>query len=92
MTAFTTEKINCCFPLAKNTLPLQDERKRLVIYNLERKVWTVYMRHQTARSVQFDLDLHCPQKLLVSSTVEKELMHSITMLLTNTVRSIKFVL
>ena len=26
------------------------------------------------RSVQSDLDLHCPQKLLVSSSAEKELM------------------
>ena len=31
------------------------------------------MRDQTAQSVQSDLDLHCPQKLLVSSPVRKEL-------------------
>ena len=37
-------------------------------------MWTVYIRDQTARSVQSDLDLHCPQKLLLSSTVGKELM------------------
>ena len=36
-------------------------------------MWTVQIRDQTARSVQSDLDLHCPQKLLVSSTVRKEL-------------------
>ena len=29
---------------------------------------------QTARSVQPDLDQHCPQKLLMSSTGGKELM------------------
>ena len=29
--------------------------------------------HQTARSVQSDGDLHCRQKLLVSSSVRKEL-------------------
>ena len=28
---------------------------------------------QTARSVQSDLDLHCPQKFRVSSLVRKEL-------------------
>ena len=28
---------------------------------------------KTARSLQSDLDLHCPQKLLVSSSVSKEL-------------------
>ena len=37
------------------------------------KMWTVYIRDQTARSVQSDLDVHCPQKLLVSSTVMKDL-------------------
>ena len=37
-------------------------------------MWTVYIKDQTARCVQPDLDLHCPQKLLVSSTVRKELM------------------
>ena len=37
------------------------------------KMWTVWIRDQTARSVQSDLDLHCPQKLLVSSSVRKEL-------------------
>ena len=38
-------------------------------------MWEVYIRDQTARSVQSDLDLHSPQKLLGSSTVRKELMH-----------------
>ena len=33
---------------------------------------TVYIRDQTTRSVQSDLDLHCPQKLLVLSTTRKE--------------------
>ena len=37
------------------------------------KMWTVEIRDQTAHSVQSDLDLHCPQKLLVSSTIGKEL-------------------
>ena len=31
------------------------------------------VRDQTAHSVQSDLDLHSPQKLLVSSAVRKEL-------------------
>ena len=31
------------------------------------------MRDQTAHFVQSDLDLHCPQKLLASSSVRKEL-------------------
>ena len=33
----------------------------------------MWIRYQTAHSVQSDLDLHCPQKLLVSSSVKKEL-------------------
>ena len=37
------------------------------------KMWTVYIRDQTAYSMQSDLDLHCPQKPLVSSTVRKKL-------------------
>ena len=36
-------------------------------------MWTVQIRDQTARSVQSDLDLHCPQKLLVLSIVGNEL-------------------
>ena len=36
-------------------------------------MWIVLIRDQSARSVQSDLDLHCPQKLLVSSSVRKEL-------------------
>ena len=32
------------------------------------KMWTVWIKDQTAHS-----DLHCPQKLLESSTVRKEL-------------------
>ena len=36
-------------------------------------MWTVYVRDQTARSVQSDLDVHCPQKLPISSTEGKEL-------------------
>ena len=35
-------------------------------------MWTVQIRDQTAHSVQSDLDLHCPQKLLVSSSVRKK--------------------
>ena len=35
--------------------------------------WTVQIRDQSARSVQSDLELHCPQELLVSSTVGLEL-------------------
>ena len=34
-------------------------------------MWTVWMKDQTARSVQSDLDLHCPQKILVSSSGKK---------------------
>ena len=37
------------------------------------KLWTVKIRNQTPRSVQSDLDLHCPQKLLVSTSLRKEL-------------------
>ena len=37
-------------------------------------MWVVYIRAQTAHSVQSDLDVLCPQKLLVSSSVRKELM------------------
>ena len=37
------------------------------------KMWTVWIRDQTETSVQSDLDLHCPQKLVVLSTVRKEL-------------------
>ena len=35
------------------------------------KMWTVQIRDQTSFSVQFNLDLNCPQKLLVSSSVRK---------------------
>ena len=48
------------------------------------KMWTVLIRDQTARSVQSDLDLHCPQKTLVSPIVSKEL--NITY---NTLHSVK---
>ena len=43
-------------------------------------MWTVWIRDQTAHSVQSDLDLHCPHtgNLLVSSTVSKELMHVVS--------------
>ena len=37
------------------------------------EMWTVQIRDQTALSVQSDLDLQYPQKLLLSSTVGKEL-------------------
>ena len=37
------------------------------------KTWTVQMTDQTAPSLQSDLDLHCSQKLLVSSSVRKDL-------------------
>ena len=37
------------------------------------KMWTVQIRDQTTCFVQSDLDLHCPQKLLVSTSVKKEL-------------------
>ena len=36
-------------------------------------MWTVSIRDHTARFVQFDLDLHCPQTLPVSSSVRKEI-------------------
>ena len=38
-------------------------------------MWTVWIRDHTARSAQSDFDLHCPQKLLGSSSVRKELTH-----------------
>ena len=37
------------------------------------KVWTVQITDQNVLSVQSDLDLHCPQKLLLSSSVRKEI-------------------
>ena len=37
------------------------------------KIWIVYIRDQTVHSVQSDLDLHCPQKLFVSSSLRKDL-------------------
>ena len=36
-------------------------------------MWTVEIRDQTAHSVQSYLNLHCPQKLLVSSSVRRKL-------------------
>ena len=36
-------------------------------------MWTVLIKDQTTHSVQSDLDLHCLQKLPLSSTVRKEL-------------------
>ena len=38
-------------------------------------MWTVYMTDKTARSVRSlnTIDLHCPQKLLVSSAIRKEI-------------------
>ena len=36
-------------------------------------MWIVQIRDQTTRSVLSDLDLICPQKFLVSSSVRKEL-------------------
>ena len=36
-------------------------------------MWTVFITDQTARSVQSDLDLPCPQKPLVYLPVRKEL-------------------
>ena len=36
-------------------------------------MWTMYIRDQTARSVQSDLDLHCPQNVFVSLAVGNEL-------------------
>ena len=41
------------------------------------EMWTMYIRDQTACSVQSDLDLHCPQKILESSTVKKELENNV---------------
>ena len=36
-------------------------------------MWRVYVGDRAAHSVQSDLELHCPKKLLMSSTVVKEL-------------------
>ena len=51
------------------------------------KMWTVQIKDQTACSVQSDLNLHCPQKLLVPSSVRKEVKyiyeHLKTLLLEN---------
>ena len=38
------------------------------------KMWTEEIQDQTAHSVHSDLDLHCPQKLLMWSTAGKELL------------------
>ena len=46
--------------------------KKLFSYNLE-KMLTVRIKDQTAHSLQSDLNLHCPQKLLVSSPASKAL-------------------
>ena len=35
---------------------------------------TMQIKDQTAQNVQSDLDLHCPQKLLVSTSVRKDLL------------------
>ena len=32
-------------------------------------MWTVKIRDQTAQTVQSDIDLHCPHKLLVTSSI-----------------------
>ena len=37
-------------------------------------MWAVWIRDQTAHFVKSDLDLHCSQKLLVSSTLRNELL------------------
>ena len=37
------------------------------------KIWAILITDQTARSVLSDLDLHDPEKLLVLSSVMKEL-------------------
>ena len=36
-------------------------------------MWTVWIRDQTAHSVQSDHDLHCPQKPLMMSLFGKKL-------------------
>ena len=36
-------------------------------------MWIVLIRDHTSRSVQSDLNLHCPQKVPVSSSVREEL-------------------
>ena len=41
-------------------------------------MWTVTIRDQPACSMQSDLKLHCPLKLLLSSTVRKDLTHTMT--------------
>ena len=37
------------------------------------EMWTVKIEDQLAQTMQSDLNLHCSQKLCVSSTVRKEL-------------------
>ena len=34
-------------------------------------MWTAHTRDQTTQKLKFDLDLHCPRKLLVSSSGRK---------------------
>ena len=47
--------------------------KKQFSYDLCRvKMWTVQIGDQTVRSVQSDLDLHCPHKFPVSSTLRKD--------------------
>ena len=37
------------------------------------KMWKLQFKDQTTHSLQSDLDLHCPQNILVLSSVRKEL-------------------
>ena len=61
--------MNSSFSLAKNTL---QDKETVQLYP-RMKMWTVQIRDQTARSVQSDLDLRCPQQLFLSSPVRIEL-------------------
>ena len=57
--------------MATDTFLLQDEK--IVYLKFWLQEWIVYIRDQTARFVQSDLNLHYHQQLLVSSIVRKEL-------------------
>ena len=47
-------------------------------------MWTVWIKDQTARSVQSDLDLHCPLKFLSKDRVNStHIYHSIKMIHTD---------
>ena len=53
-------------------------------------MWTVKITDQTAHSVQSDLDLHCPQKLIVLSSVRTELTEKNILLIMQSLSQMRF--